>query len=204
MASRYTGTITPAQTHTYRLGGGNGTLTLPNNQLTGANDVQVTNGGEVVLNGANTYSGVTRIQAKYHTTTQNQAIANTATNISNVVYEGTTLTVNTLLNGGVNSSIGSSSERGQQSGDSRLDAKVCGIGRKWNDRPIVHSRHGRRHAGCLRRMPGSAMNFTNTGAWRWDWRGAQTGSIFDTGTAVRMASRRRSIPALASTSQSHR
>src|SRR6185436_20153736 len=93
---------------TYRLGGGNATLTMPNNQLTGARDVNVTNGGEVALNGANTYSGITRIQAKYHTTTQNQAIANTTTNISNVVYEGTTLTVNTLLNGGANSSIGSS------------------------------------------------------------------------------------------------
>ena len=53
----YTGTITPATDPlttrpTYRLGGGNATLTMPNNQLTGTRDVTVTNGGEVVLNGA--------------------------------------------------------------------------------------------------------------------------------------------------------
>src|SRR5690349_9576357 len=59
----YTGTITPStdpatSVPTYRLGGGNAALTLPNSQLTGARNVQVTNGGEVRLNGANTYSGV--------------------------------------------------------------------------------------------------------------------------------------------------
>src|ERR1700716_852929 len=69
----YTGTITPAPDFfttvpTYRLGGGNAALTLPNNQLTGARNVQITNGGEVNLNGANSYTGVTRIQANYRTT----------------------------------------------------------------------------------------------------------------------------------------
>ena len=63
--STFTGTITPAG-NTYRLGGGSGTLTLPNaNQLTGTASVLATNGGEVRITGSNNYTGPTRIIAKY-------------------------------------------------------------------------------------------------------------------------------------------
>jgi autotransporter-associated beta strand protein len=164
----YTGTITPAAdavttVPTYRLGGGNGVLTLPSNQLTGASNVQVTNGGEVQLNGLNTYSGVTRIQAKYHTTTQNQAAANTSTNVSNVVYEGTTLTVNTLLNGGANSSIGSSSNAASNLVIQGSTLKYAGTGSNGtSDRLFTVGTGGATLDASG--TSGSAMNFTNTGA----------------------------------------
>lgn len=86
----YTGIITPANS-TYGLGGGSGTLTLPNAQLSGANALEVRNEGTVELLGDNTYSGTTSI----------------------VLRSGSgdppTLVVDKLTNGGVASSIGSSS-----------------------------------------------------------------------------------------------
>jgi fibronectin-binding autotransporter adhesin len=112
--STYTGTITPAAS-TYRLGGGSGALTLPNaNQLTGANKLEVTNGGEVRLPASNNYSGATRIVAKYVTSLVEAARRDTISfqdgdNIpDDQVYLGTTLTTTTLANGGAASSIGSS------------------------------------------------------------------------------------------------
>ena len=73
----YTGTITPAN-NTYRFGGGKGTLTLPNaNQLTGARSVVATNGGAVNITGSNNYTGTTSVIAKYVTTLENAAAANT-------------------------------------------------------------------------------------------------------------------------------
>ncbi|MDC0935583.1 autotransporter-associated beta strand repeat-containing protein [Pirellulales bacterium] len=83
----YTGTITPANS-TYGLGGGAGTLTLPNAQLTGANSLEVRNGGGVELLGDNSYTGSTTV---FHRPSN------------------TTLVVDKLANGGVNSSIGASS-----------------------------------------------------------------------------------------------
>ncbi len=79
--SIYTGTITPSSTvavnpNTYLLGGGSGTLTLPNAQLTGARNLLVTNGGEVLLKGANTYSGTTRVVRKLLPSGQSEAITN--------------------------------------------------------------------------------------------------------------------------------
>jgi autotransporter-associated beta strand protein len=178
----YIGTITPAA-DTYRLGGGNGVLTLPNNQLTGARSLQVTNGSEVVLNGANTYSGVTRIQAKYQTTTQNQAIANTSTNVSNVVYEGTTLTVNTLLNGGANSSIGSSSNVAANIVIQGSTLKYAGTGGNGTtDRLFTIGTGGATIDASG--SAGSVMNFTNTGALAMGVAAPQAGSIFHTGNAV--------------------
>ncbi|TWT86618.1 Autotransporter-associated beta strand repeat protein [Pseudobythopirellula maris] len=80
----FTGAITPRD-NLYRLGGGVGTLTLPNaNQLTGANSLLAINGGEVALTNTNDYSGGTEIQH-------------------------TTVTVEDLANGGAASGIGSSS-----------------------------------------------------------------------------------------------
>ena len=58
----FTGTIAPANS-TYGLGGGEGTLTLPNATLTGANDLEVRNGGLVQLLGDNTYTGETQIRS---------------------------------------------------------------------------------------------------------------------------------------------
>lgn len=80
----YTGTITPANS-TYGLGGGSGTLTLPNAQLTGANSLEVRNGGTVELLGDNSYTGKTTVLDR---------------------PSDTTLVVDDLADGGVNSSIG--------------------------------------------------------------------------------------------------
>ena len=82
--STYTGTITPSTTlpfnaNTYQLGGGAGTLTLPNNnQLTSTNGLLVTNGGEVKLDGTHNYTGKTRINGKYLPSLQAQAAADGA------------------------------------------------------------------------------------------------------------------------------
>jgi autotransporter-associated beta strand protein len=58
----FTGTLTPAST-TYRLGGGTGTLTLPNAAaLTGLRDVVVIAGGAVAPTGLNDYVGTTTVQ----------------------------------------------------------------------------------------------------------------------------------------------
>jgi fibronectin-binding autotransporter adhesin len=91
----YTGTITPSTTHnTYRLGGGEGTLTLPNNnQLTGANGLYVSNGGEVHITGANNFTGKTEVIAKYIRDSD--------------VYAGTVLAVANLADGGSPSGLGS-------------------------------------------------------------------------------------------------
>jgi autotransporter-associated beta strand protein len=75
--STYTGTITPSSTvtryaDTYLLGGGSGTLTLPNeDQLTGARDLRVDNGGEVRLESANDYSGKTEVRGNTTLTVTN-------------------------------------------------------------------------------------------------------------------------------------
>ena len=66
----YSGTITPG-TAGFQLGGGTATLTV-SSALTGANAVTVGNtngaytlGGGVVLNGANTYTGLTTVNAGF-------------------------------------------------------------------------------------------------------------------------------------------
>jgi fibronectin-binding autotransporter adhesin len=58
----FTGTLTPYG-NPYLLGGGGGTLTLPNVQLTGTNSVMVVGPGTVAPTGANTYTGITTITA---------------------------------------------------------------------------------------------------------------------------------------------
>jgi autotransporter-associated beta strand protein len=105
----YTGTITPGGSE-YRLGGGSGTLTLPNqNQLTGDHGLVVTNGGEVRLAASHNYTGPTVVSDYAFTSRTNQAIADTTTGISQQMYAPTTLTVGSLKSGGIDSSVGRSS-----------------------------------------------------------------------------------------------
>jgi autotransporter-associated beta strand protein len=81
----YTGALTPFAT-TYRLGGGNGTLTLPNaNALTGTRDLLVTGAGSAIaLPTTNDYSGTTTVAV------------------------GSTLIASTIADGSAASSIGTS------------------------------------------------------------------------------------------------
>lgn len=106
----YTGTITPGGSG-YRLGGG-GTLTLPNSQLTGANNLTITNGGAVVLSGINNFTGKTTIQGNYIVSNEQTAsneltqitINGNTIGVAPGVYEPEKLTVMHLADGA--SSIG--------------------------------------------------------------------------------------------------
>ncbi|MCA9184826.1 MAG: autotransporter-associated beta strand repeat-containing protein [Pirellulaceae bacterium] len=103
----YTGTINPANS-TYRLGGGSGTILLPNdNQLTGARNLIATNGGTVHLTGTNDYTGTTSAVAKYITTYQEQAAADENSLADSRILLGTAIAAEHLGNGGLPSSIGS-------------------------------------------------------------------------------------------------
>ena len=107
----FTGSITPANSK-YQLGGGSGTLTLPNVQLTGGNKLEVRNGGTVQLLGDNTYTGSTTILTKYTSTTEAMAAVDSNEDDLSVgpnYYKevAPTLVVDKLSNGGVASSIGS-------------------------------------------------------------------------------------------------
>lgn len=116
----YTGTVTPAN-NTYRFGGGAGVITLPNaNQLTGANGLVVMNGhdfgdrqglGGVRITATNNYTGATRIQGRTMVTNQDAAAVNGG--VAGGQFNGTTLTVTSLANGGAPSGIGASSNAGQ-------------------------------------------------------------------------------------------
>lgn len=108
----FTGSITPANSK-YQLGGGSGTLTLPNVQLTGANKLEVRNGGTVQLLGDNTYTGSTTVLTKYTTTSEAMAAVDSSEDDLSggpTFFEevAPTLVVDKLSNGGVPSSIGSS------------------------------------------------------------------------------------------------
>lgn len=109
----FTGSITPANSK-YQLGGGSGTLTLPNAQLTGGNKLEVRNGGAVQLLGDNTYTGSTTILTKYTSTSQAQAAvdsSNSNLSVGSTFFKeaAPTLIVDKLSNGGAASSIGSAS-----------------------------------------------------------------------------------------------
>ena len=107
----YTGTITPAN-NAYKLGGGTGTLILPNAQLSGARSVKVKNGGTVRLLGDNTYTGATSVNTKYTASRQEQAAVDDTGGADSIFYDrlvAPILEVDDLANGGVASSIGSSS-----------------------------------------------------------------------------------------------
>ena len=105
----FTGTIIPAE-DTYRLGGGAGSISLPNdNQLTGDSSVIATNGGTVRVLGQNNYTGATRIEGKYTITEQFRAEADERNGTSNAHFVPTTLSISQLPNGGVDSGLGRSS-----------------------------------------------------------------------------------------------
>lgn len=108
----FTGTITPANS-TYGLGGGTGTLTLPNATLSGGNAVEIRNGGTVELLGDNTYTGATEIRSKYTASHEQQAEADSSNGNDAVgtffdTVVSPTLVVDHLADGGNSSSIGAS------------------------------------------------------------------------------------------------
>ncbi|MEQ8848930.1 autotransporter-associated beta strand repeat-containing protein [Botrimarina sp.] len=112
----YTGTVTPLN-NTYKFGGGAGVITLPNqNQLTGARSLVVKNGhdiegrqglGGVRITATNNYTGSTRIEGRSLNSQQDQAAIDGG--VTGSQFNGTTLTVTSLLNGGQASGIGASS-----------------------------------------------------------------------------------------------
>jgi autotransporter-associated beta strand protein len=168
--STYTGTITPSATvhvnaNTYQLGGGAGTLTLPNaNQLTGARNLLATNGGEVKLTASNNYTGATRIQRKYLGSNTEQAIASQRQaegNDPELVNElvSTTLSATTLANGGAASSIGSSTSAASnlvlQGGTLKYEGAAAST-----DRLFTIGTSG----ATIDASGAGAVSFTNTGA----------------------------------------
>lgn len=107
-SATYTGTLTPNGT-TYRLGGGNGTLTLPNfNALTGSNDLVVQNFGTVVLANSNNLSGTTTVNSGTLILAADNALGSSDVTVGSTMQIGTgglagsigggALTVNGTLN----------------------------------------------------------------------------------------------------------
>jgi fibronectin-binding autotransporter adhesin len=170
----FTGSIVPAVLDpTYRLGGGAGTLTLPAAQLTGANNLVVTNGGTVVLGGANSYSGTTSIVGKVVTTFAGVAAVNQSTtnnNGSTTQVISTTLSVNNLQNGGLNSSIGSSTNLATNLVIQGATLRYTGAGASTDRLFTIAQVSGGTNAlagsaGATIESSGTgALNFTNTGA----------------------------------------
>jgi autotransporter-associated beta strand protein len=187
----YTGTVTPAN-NTYRFGGGAGVITLPNaNQLTGANSLVVMNGhdlgdrqglGGVRVTANNNYSGVTRIQGRTMLTNQDAAASNGGA-VSVGQYNGTTLTVTSLANGGVASGIGASTNAGSnlhlQGGTLRYEGAATST-----DRLFTIGTRG----ATLDASGSGALVFNNTGALTIDTAEARTATVngsafaFQTGT----------------------
>jgi autotransporter-associated beta strand protein len=161
----FTGSIVP-DNNQYRLGGGAGALTLPNVQLTGANSLLVTNGGVVQLSGANMYAGTTSVLAKYTTslTAQAAAVNGVANNNAlNAVYGGTVLAAGNLQNGGVASSIGSSSSDAANLVIQGSTLRYTGAGASTNRLFTVGT-----GGATLESSGAGAVNFTDTGALAMD------------------------------------
>jgi autotransporter-associated beta strand protein len=109
----FSGSITPAGGR-YQLGGGTGTLTLPNAQLTGGNRVELRNGGTIQLLGDNTYTGSTTLLTKYTLTHEAEAAVDSNDpdlSVGPLYYRqvAPTLVVDKLANSGQASSIGAAS-----------------------------------------------------------------------------------------------
>jgi fibronectin-binding autotransporter adhesin len=193
----YTGTITPAN-NTYRFGGGKGTLTLPNaNQLTGARSVVATNGGAVNITGSNNYTGTTSVIAKYVTTLENAAAANTISFTdgdiipNDQVYLGTTLIATTLANGGTASNIGSSTNVASNLYIQGSTLKYIGTGSS-TDRLFTIGSGG----ATIDSSGTGALNFTNGSALGVDIAEARTGNVnaFATGNTANDKATVRNIP----------
>jgi fibronectin-binding autotransporter adhesin len=175
----FTGTVTPAN-NTYRFGGGSGVITLPNtNQLTGANGLVVMNGhdfgtrqglGGVRITGSNNYTGATRIQGRTMTTNQDAAAVDAG--VAGGQYNGTTLTVTNLANGGVASSIGSSSNAASnlhiQGGTLRYEGAATST-----DRLFTIGTRG----ATLDASGSGALTFNNTAALTIDTAEARLGQV---------------------------
>ena len=169
------------------------------NQLTGANNVVATNGGVVNITANNNYTGTTSVVAKYVTTLQNAAAADTISFTdgdiipNDQVYLGTTLTATTLANGGAASSIGSSSNAASNLYIQGATLKYVGAGAS-TDRLFTIGSGG----ATIDSSGGGALNMTNTAALAVDIAEARTGNVnaFATGN---LANDRATIRNLAST-----
>ncbi|TWU27752.1 beta strand repeat-containing protein [Bythopirellula polymerisocia] len=175
----YTGTITPAG-NTYKLGGGVGTLTLPNAQLSGGNSLIVKNGGTVQLLGDNTFTGSTTILTKYSSTRQEQAAADTdSTNVAKAVFYdrfvSPTLVVDHLANGNSPSSIGSASNVASNLLIQGSTLKYVGNG-DTTDRLFTIGTGG----ATINASGTGAVVFSNTGALGRADAASRTGSLIST------------------------
>ncbi|MDB5325597.1 MAG: autotransporter-associated beta strand repeat family protein [Phycisphaerales bacterium] len=161
--ANYAGTITPAAS-TYRLGGG-GTLTLTNpssNQLTGGNAVVANNGGTVVLQGTNNYTGSTSIGGTYINPSQELLRLGQTTSVitNNVTLRAnSTVSVSSLSDGGVASGIGSASNAASNLVINGGTLQYTGAGSS-TDRLMTITANG----ATLDASGSGAVKFTNTGA----------------------------------------
>ncbi len=182
--TQYTGTITPGN-NTYRLGGGGGILQLPNaNQLTGARSLVVQNGldfgpiqqiGMVRLTATNNYTGTTSILGELLNSNEANGIADN--NVQNSAqFRGTTLSVSTLVNGGVASSIGSSSSAAEnlyiQGGTLRYEGAATST-----DRLLSIGTRG----GTIEASGSGAVAFTNSAAIVMRVAAVRTGDVVGSG-----------------------
>ncbi len=174
----FTGDIIPAN-NKYQLGGGMGTLTLPSAQLTGANKLEVRNGGTVQLLGNNTYTGSTTVLTKYTSTSEAQAAVdsnNTNLSVGGTYYSqvAPTLVVNKLANGGTASSIGSAASDAANLLIQGSTLKYVGAGDNTNRLFTIGT------GGATIDSSGTgAVVFSNTGALGRADAGDKTGDIDD-------------------------
>ena len=147
----YTGTMTPTNA-TYRLGGGGGTLILPNaNTLTGANGVNLdgtyyspSRAGTVRIANTNDYTGATAIyRSDFY-----------GTSILETPY---------LANGGVPSGIGKSSSAAANLAFSGGVLRYTGTGAQ-SDRLFTLNWYGGNTGHTLDASGAGALQFANTGA----------------------------------------
>lgn len=103
----YTGTVTPGASG-YNWGGPVGTLTIGSNAGTGANAVSYGNGGNVVMTGNADYTGVTSINGGTYASAKVFITNGQNTNGTQNFDAPTTLSVSSIANGGVASSLGAS------------------------------------------------------------------------------------------------
>ncbi len=171
----FTGTIVPA-TNRYQLGGGTGKLTLPSAQLTGANNLEVRNGGTVELLGDNTYTGTTKILTKF--TSTNDAVAADSGPATYFSQVAPTLVVDKLANGGVASSIGAATSDAANILIHGSTLKYVGAGDSTNRLFTIGT------GGATIDASGTgAVSFTNTGALGRDEAEDRLGTLDDfTGT----------------------